>query len=272
MRFAVNLAPFGEAADARLVAILAHEAEAAGWDGFFLWDHMLWDRWGPEIGDPWVCLTAAALSTATIRLGTMVTPLFRRRPTTLARQTTTLQNLSGGRLILGVGLGAPDPEESLYLGEEGRLDVRSRITDEALGLLARLWSGQPVAFRGEFFKVKSPGFRPVAQVPIPVWIAATHPFRPGPLRRAARHQGVVPACYDAEPMPCADLQQLAGVMPPPPFDVVYGAYSGEDAVLDGERVGAYREAGVTWWLEPLNPWRAEFSELRKRLRAGPPGV
>jgi alkanesulfonate monooxygenase SsuD/methylene tetrahydromethanopterin reductase-like flavin-dependent oxidoreductase (luciferase family) len=269
MRFAVNIAPFAELADAGLVATLAHETESAGWDGFFLWDHMNWDRWGPEIGDPWICLTAAAAATSTVRLGTMVTPVFRRRPTTLARQTTTLHNFSAGRVVLGVGLGAPDPEESMFLGEESRLKQRASITDEALQLLQLLWSGKPVAFRGEHFKVKSKGFQPVPVTPIPIWVAATHPWAAGPLRRAARHQGLVPACYDADPLEAAALAQLRAHLPPS-AELVYGAYSGHDAQLDAERVAAYREAGVTWWLEPLNPWRASFAELRARLRAGPP--
>lgn len=270
MRFAVNIAPFGEAADARMVATLAAEAEAAGWDGFFLWDHMNWERWGPEIGDPWICLAAAALSTSTLRLGTMVTPIFRRRPTTLARQSATLHNLSGGRLVLGVGLGAPDPEESLYLGEEGRLKRRAAITDEALQLLQLLWSGKAVAFRGEHFKVKSAGFLPVPVSPLPVWVAATHPWAAGPLRRAARHQGIVPACYEEQALSEGDLAGLRAALPAS-LDLVYGAYSGDDPGVDKARVQAYAEAGVTWWLEPLNPWRAPFAQLRARLRAGPPG-
>ena len=254
-----------------MVAQLAREAEEAGWHGFFLWDHMNWDRWGPAIADPWICLAAAAMTTSTIRLGTMVTPVFRRRPSKLARETATLQKLCNGRLILGVGLGAPDPEESLNLGEEGRLDVRARMTQEALQLLQRLWSGQPVVSRGEFYRIKTPGFQPAADPPIPIWVAASWPFRQGPLKRAAAYQGVVPACYEEEPLSPQVLKELAQAMPGPPFEVVYGAYSGKDPALDRVRVQAYAEAGVTWWLEPLNPWRAPFEELRQRLRQGPPG-
>ena len=268
MRFAVNLAPFGEAADPRLLGQLAREAEQAGWQGFFLWDHMNWDRWGPALGDPWIGLAAAALATQTIQLGTMVTPVFRRRPTKLARETTSLQQLCEGRLILGVGLGAPDPEESLHLGEEGRLAVRARMTNEALDLIQRLWTGKPVVHRGEFYKIKTPGFQPTPPAPIPVGVAATYPFSPGPLARAAKYQGIVPACYDEEPLAPQVLQDLARQLPG--RDLVYGAYSGADAGLDRERVAAYREAGVTWWLEPLNPWRAPKAELRKRLQQGPP--
>lgn len=269
MRFGLNLAPFGEAADPRVVAQLAAEAEAAGWEGFFLWDHMNWDRWGPEIGDPWIALAAAAGATRGVLLGTMVSPVFRRRPTTVARQLVSLQQLSQGRMVLGVGLGAPDPEESVNLGEEGRLAVRARMTNEALALITRLWSGKPVVHRGEFYKIKSTGFLPTPPQPVPIWVAASYPFRAGPLERAQTYQGIVPACYDEEPLPSEVLARLAAHLPGK--EVVYGAYSGQDAGLDRERVQAYREAGVTWWLEPLNPWRAPFSELRARLRQGPPG-
>lgn len=269
MRFAVNLAPFGEAADPRLIAELAREAEAAGWDGFFLWDHMNWTKWGPAIGDPFICLAAAAVATARISLGTMVTPVFRRRPPKLARECASLHQLSGGRFILGVGLGAPDPDESVYLGEEGLLDVRSRMTNEALDLLQRLWSGKPVAFRGEFYRVKTGGFQPAPSPAIPVWVAASYPFAAGPLARAAKYQGIVPPCYKEEPLPVEVLRQLAESLPGQ--EVVYGAYSGSDAVLDAERVQAYAEAGVTWWMEWLSPWRAEPEELWARLRQGPPG-
>ena len=265
MRFAVNLAPFGAAADVRLLVQMAREAEEAGWDGFFLWDHMNWDEFGPEIADPWIALTAIACATERIAIGPMVTPVFRRRPAKLARETATLQNLSGGRLILGVGLGSPDPEESMYLGEEGRLSERAAITDEALELLDKLWSGAPVVHRGRYFKLRSKGFRPAPCQPIPVWVAATWPFHKGPLARAQRHQGVVAACYTGEPIGAEQLQLLSDC-----GTVVYGIATGDDPQADSENVKAFRQAGVDWWLEPLDPWRAPLEVLRQRILAGPP--
>lgn len=267
MRFAVNLAPFGEWCDPRILATLAREAEQAGWEGFFLWDHINWDRWGPQVGDPWIGLAAAALSTQTMKLGTMVTPVFRRRPTHLARQTTSLQQLCGGRLILGVGLGAPDPEESLDVGEQGQLKIRAQMTDEGLDLLKRLWSGRPTIHRGNFYHVKTRGFQPKPPQPIPIWIAATVPFQPGPLARAARFQGLVAASFDRA-LTAEELSPLAA----PGRDLVAGAWTGNDAGRDRDLVQSYQEAGVTWWLEPLDPWRASLEELRARLRSGPPSV
>src|SRR5919205_2642774 len=118
MRFGVSLPCFGVGVDAHLVADWAASAEAAGWDGFFLWDHLFAFAPGRiDAVDPWIALTAAACATATIRLGTMVTPLPRRRPVVVARQTVTLDRLSGGRLVLGVGIGAFSYEWD-YCGEE----------------------------------------------------------------------------------------------------------------------------------------------------------
>lgn len=274
LKFAVNIAPFGPLSEARAVARLAREAEQAGWDGFFLWDHMNWERWGPGIADPWIALTAVAMSTETIRLGTMVTPIFRRRPTQLARETVTLQNLSGGRLVLGVGLGSPDPFESTDLGEEGSLKVRAAMTNEALKLLRLLWSGEKVDFKGEYYRVKSKGFTPVARVPIPIWIAATWPFKKGPLARAASADGVVPAIYTGRHLKAEELEQVRLAVArkrSEPFELVYGCFTGKDAAADRQAVSAYLNAGLTWWMEPLDPWRGSFRELRERVLAGPPG-
>lgn len=270
MKFAVNLAPFGPASDPRTLAQWAHEAEEAGWDGFFLWDHMNWDRWGPEIGDPWIGLAAAAMATRRIQLGTLVTPLFRRRPTTLARQATSLQQLAQGRLVVGLGLGAPDPEESLYLGEPGLLSQRSAMTNEAIQLLRLLWSGKPVAFRGQFYKVKSRGFLPTPPRPIPLWSAATFPFAAGPIRRAALCEGVVPVSFQEGPIPAEALGQLLRDIGRPGLELACGCCTGENPREDAERVASYREAGVTWWIEPLDPWRGSLDRLRTRMLQGPP--
>jgi alkanesulfonate monooxygenase SsuD/methylene tetrahydromethanopterin reductase-like flavin-dependent oxidoreductase (luciferase family) len=273
LKFAINIAPFGQLADAALVVELAREAEDAGWDGFFLWDHMNWERWGPGIADPWIALAASAARTERITLGTMVTPVFRRRPAKLARETTTLQNLSGGRFILGMGLGAPDPFESTDLGEEGSLKVRAQMTNECIKLLRLLWTGDPLDFQGDFYRIKTAGFKPTPNVPIPLWIAATFPFKKGPLNRAAGCEGVVPAIYTGRHLTADELklvhQSVAGERDDP-FDLVYGCYTGEDEVADAEAVSAYHQSGLTWWVEPLDPWRAPFEKLRERILAGPP--
>src|SRR3712207_6291680 len=135
MRFGVSLPNFGTGVDAATVAHWARAAEAAGWDGLFLWDHLFAFDDGPvECVDPWIALTAAACATTSIRLGTMVTPLPRRRPVVVARQTVTLDRLSGGRLTLCVGTGA-FPFEYEYVGDEADHRTRGEMLDEHLTLL-----------------------------------------------------------------------------------------------------------------------------------------
>src|SRR5258705_9335121 len=114
----IFLAPFHEVADPRLLAELAHEAEAAGWDGFFLWDHIRYSPPDMDVSDPWVAMSAIAIATDRVRIGPLVTPVARRRPHKLARETVTLDHLSGGRLVLGVGLGGDNHGEFGDFGEE----------------------------------------------------------------------------------------------------------------------------------------------------------
>src|SRR5215470_19306464 len=153
MHYGIYLPNFGEYGDPRLLAELAHEAEAAGWEGCFLWDHI--HRWhGQEpFADPWIALTAMALRTERLRLGPLVTPLARRRPWKLARETVTLDRLSGGRLTLGVGLGAPPREEFEQFGEDGDDKVRAKKLDESLEILTGLWSGEPFGYLGEYYTI-----------------------------------------------------------------------------------------------------------------------
>ncbi len=105
MRHGLFVAPFDGLSDPRVVARLAAECEAAGWDGIFVWDHVLYRPPVQAVADPWVVLAAAATATERVLIGPMVTPVARRRPHVLARQATSLDQLSGGRLVLGVGLG-----------------------------------------------------------------------------------------------------------------------------------------------------------------------
>ena len=197
MRFGVTVPCFGVGVDAALIADWAGCAERSGWDGFFLWDHMFAFAPGSvDVVDPWIALAAAACGTSRIRLGTLVTPLPRRRPLVVARQTVTLDRLSQGRLILGVGTGG-GPYEWDYCGEETDPRVRGEMLDEHLDLLTRLWTGEPVHFDGTHYRVAGPGwsgicFPPPVQSPrIPVWVGGAWPGR-RPSARAARWEGVAP--------------------------------------------------------------------------------
>ena len=176
------------------VARLSAEAEEAGWDGIFLWDHVRWREPVLEVADAWITLAAIAAATQTIRLGPMVTPLARRRPVKVARETATLDRLSGGRLTLGVGLGSDRSGNELITGEE--LDDRRRagMLDEALEILTAAWSGEPVRTTvREHYTVDGMRFlpRPVQRPGVPVWVGG-YPGKRKPLRRAVRFQGFFP--------------------------------------------------------------------------------
>ncbi|HSD80991.1 MAG TPA: LLM class flavin-dependent oxidoreductase, partial [Solirubrobacteraceae bacterium] len=163
-RRGIFLAPFGELADPRRVAALAARAEARGWDGFFVWDHIAYDPPVRAVADPWIVLAAVAGATERVRLGPLVTPLARRRVQKLARETATLDLLSGGRLVLGAGLGGDRGGELSAWGEERDPRLRARLLDAGLGRLAELWSGE--------FEP-----RPLQRPRIPVWIAVRWPNR-----------------------------------------------------------------------------------------------
>ncbi len=139
----IFVAPFGELAEPALVADLAARAEDRGWDGFFVWDHVAYAEPVRRVADPWIMLAAIAVATERVRIGPMVTPLARRRPHQLARETVTLDRLSGGRLIFGVGLGSDSTGEfdPARFGEEGAARERARLLDEGLEKLTGYWDG-----------------------------------------------------------------------------------------------------------------------------------
>src|SRR5258706_9522014 len=154
MRFGLLVQMTGVLGYPQPLARLARAAEAAGWDGFFIWDVFGGDSAVPApVVDPWIALAAIAATTERICFGTMVTPLPRRRPWKLAREAASLDHLSGGRLILGVGVGH-QPSEFSRFGEEADARVRGRMLDEALEVLTGLWSGEPFSFSGEHYQVE----------------------------------------------------------------------------------------------------------------------
>ena len=142
MKHAIDVAPFGELADPRVLTELAIAAEERGWDGFFVWDHIVHRSPAKAVADPWVALAAVAYATNTVRIGTMVTPLSRRRVHKLAKETVTLDLLSSGRLILGVGLGSARNGEFEPFGEVSDPRERARLLDQGLDDLARYWGGE----------------------------------------------------------------------------------------------------------------------------------
>ena len=281
MRYGLELAPWGAYADPCLLARLARTAEAAGWEGFFLWDSMLHDPDGLPKADPWLALATVAMNTERIRIGTMVTPLPRRRPWKLAREAVTLDHLSGGRLILGVGLGDPSEEEFAWFGEVGRDHAtRARMLDEGLAVLTGLWRGEPFAFAGEFYRLHEMTFLPTPlQAPrIPIWVGGWWP-RKAPMRRAARWDGVHPGRLDG-PLTPEDVRALIAYIGEHrtgqgPFDVVVAdATPGDQPEVAAERVRAYAAAGATWWLEEGGVSGHAFppEQVEARIRQGPPRI
>lgn len=288
MYFGLYIPPFGDYADARLVSRLARDAEEAGWDGIFLWDHLVMS-WPDPVVDPWVALTAIAMNTERIRFGTMVTPLTRRRPWVLARQTVSLDHLSGGRLILGVGLGySPEPDFTGF-GEVAGPRERGAMLDEALAVLTGLWRGEPFKYDGKCYHVAETLFLPAPlQTPrIPIWLSGLWPNKP-PFRRAARWDGVFPlnaGSVETDMTPAQYVEMIEYIArhrtAASPFDIVHrGTTPGQDLAQDAAIVRPFAEAGVTWWLECIDPWRCGWrgsgrwplEAMRERVRIGPPIV
>ncbi len=278
MRFGIDLTIFGDLADPGLLADLAVESESAGWDGFFLWDHLLAEGRVP-VTDPWVALTAVAVRTERIFLGPMVTPLARRRMTSLARETVALDHLSGGRLILGVGLGEQDEREFTAFGDEGDRRARARILDESLAVLDGLWSGEAFAFEGDHLRAHTKGFlpTPLQRPRIPVWVAGLWPHK-RPMRRAAAWDGVFPLRAGGGHTYQMTREEMAEAMAfvaehrstEGPFDLVHAGLLSGDRVRDAESAASYADAGVTWWLEHIYPGRMSLDEIRDFIRLGPP--
>jgi alkanesulfonate monooxygenase SsuD/methylene tetrahydromethanopterin reductase-like flavin-dependent oxidoreductase (luciferase family) len=236
-RRGIFVAPFEELSDPAVVAELAARAEGQGWDGLFLWDHVAYREPVRALADPWITLAAVAAATCSLIIGPLVTPLPRRRPHKVARETVTLDRLSGGRLVLGVGIGSDRSGEfdRDRFGEEDEPRARARLLDDGLDRLAAYWGGE--------FEP-----RPVQQPRIPVWVAARWPAR-RPLRRAARWDGLFPIDLpgpDELAELAAEVRELRGPDAPEPFDLVVTNPPGTDPA-------PWVDAGATWCLTGFGP-------------------
>jgi len=275
MRFGLFVPPFEDLSDPRRVADLAAAAEQAGWSGFFLWDHML-AKPGMAVADAWTAMAAVATATREIRFGALVTPLARRRPWTLARQVATLDRLSGGRLVVGVGLGDDGWKEFSSFGEAAEPRERGLLLGESLEVLRLLLTGEDVAFDGQRLAVHATPFlpRPV-QDPVPIWAACRWPNR-APLARAARVQGcfpIFPGSAEPDPPDPADLDALRAELrrlgAPAGHDLVIVSALRRLAPSDRARAAATAEGcGVTWLLEGFAPGRPA-AEIEAVVAGGP---
>jgi alkanesulfonate monooxygenase SsuD/methylene tetrahydromethanopterin reductase-like flavin-dependent oxidoreductase (luciferase family) len=265
IRHAVYLPPIGSFGDVHVLVELAVAAESAGWDGFFLWDHIQYAHPVP-LADAWVTLSAVAAVTSRIRLGPLITPLARRRPWKVAREAVTLDHLSRGRLVLGVGLGIDFwGEFSSFSGEAADDIERAQLVDDAIEIIDRLWSGEPTTFAGDRLSVTSAQFlpRPLQRPRIPIWAAMLWPAsRLGPVRRAARCDGVMPFTGAVmTPGQAADIREAVRCeRGPEPFDLcVWG---------DAARSDEFAAAGVTWLVQGWSPEESAANVL-SRVQAGP---
>ena len=276
MRYGFIL-PFG---DARVAAECAELAEQSGWDGFFVWEA----AWGV---DAWVALTAAAMRTERIKLGTMLTPLSRMRPWKLASETATLDNLSGGRVILAVGLGAVDTGFAEF-GEVTDRRTRAELLDEGLDIVTGLWAGQPFNYSGKHYTIRETAFMPpappVQQPRIPIWVVGAW-LREKSMRRALRYDGLLPNVIGADGAArTPTVEEIAAMRDyaiakrteAGPFAIIMeGETPGADAVVAAAIVRPWSEAGATWWLEsrwqlPREP--ESLPAVRERIAQGPPHI
>ncbi len=301
MRFGVTLPNVGYGGDPATLIQLAVDAEEAGWDGVFFWDTpyaVAPDQPPPDFADAWVLLSGVAVRTERVRLGTMLTPLAWHRPWLIARQAATLDRLSGGRLTLSVGLGAPDDAGPWFGGDAFDRRTRAAMLDEALAVLDGLWSGEPFAYEGQHFSHREVTFlpRPLQHPRIPIWVVGAWPRDPAmwprrkSMRRAIRYEGLLPNVFDSngefvfEATPEESLDDLSAMSAwvererpagEGPYDIVVERSLAD---LDDDPASAeaarWEEAGATWWLDDAwqEMWAApdDPEPLRRRIRRGPP--
>ncbi|MFX1474616.1 MAG: LLM class flavin-dependent oxidoreductase [Promethearchaeota archaeon] len=278
MKFGISIINFASYGNPKHFIEIACEAEKAGWDGFFPWDHMLLFYPDPVLPvlDPWIGLTAVAARTQRIRLGPMITPLPRRRPWKVARETVSLDHVSNGRLILGVGLGNPPDADFGVFGEDTGWKVRAEKLDESLEILMGLWSGKPFRHQGKHYHLDEVTFlpTPVQQPRIPIWGAGAWP-RKGAFRRAARLDGIVPMLWKSwDPVQPKQFKHIRAYIQRyrkdlTDFDVV-GSGEVVGTENDVEILNAYADAGCTWWLDIISDRRGSYEEMRELVSKGPP--
>lgn len=261
VRYGIHVPNFGPFGSARAVARLAAVAEQAGWEGVFLWDHVVRresDRL--EVVDPWVALAAAAMATERVQLGPLVTPLPRRRPWNVAKAAASLDGLSGGRMVLGVGTGTPRGPELAGFGEETDARRRGDMLDEGLAIVRQAWSGRPVTASGAHYRVDGIRLLPTPARPggIPIW-GATESARGRAVRRAATLDGVFPIGITPADLPA--VIEAVG-----PERVAAGELDVVTVSRDGTAAD-WEAAGATWWLREL-PWETTLESALALVSAG----
>lgn len=266
--------------DLRTIGDLTEQAEKAGWDGLFISDAMAIetkDFPAFDFFDPWVGLAVMATRSERIRIGTMITPMARRRPWKLARETLSIDHLSNGRLILGVGLGAAEHDGGFFkVGEPMDIKVRAQKLDEGLAILTGLWTGKPFSFSGKHYQVQEMTMLPqTVQSPrIPIWVPGVWQ-KPKSMERALRWDGIIPQKHKSMTrMTASEIRELKQFVDEhrkqtSPFDIIAGGQtSGSNRKQAVKKVQPYLRAGATWWLESMMTFSSD--DLRARIKQGPP--
>jgi hypothetical protein len=252
-------------------------AEHAGWDGFFLGE-AIWHT------DAWVALTAAAMHTERIRLGTMLSPMPVLKPWKLAAESASLDTLSNGRVILSLGTGAGWMGWQAF--PEYATDIRTRagMLDEGIEILSLLYRGEPFDYQGQHYQLRLTAVDrqhypppPLQQPRIPLWVVGVWP-RMRSMRRVLNCDGLIPAVMNANgqftDLRPADLIAMktyidANRTLTTPFDIVVeGQLYGLEPAQKNEKLQEWSEAGATWWLESL--WGVDRDQIIARVRTGPP--
>jgi alkanesulfonate monooxygenase SsuD/methylene tetrahydromethanopterin reductase-like flavin-dependent oxidoreductase (luciferase family) len=264
MRHAIWVPLFDALSEPAHAVRLAAEAEEQGWDGFFVWDHVAFGQ--HAMADAWTTLAAVGAATESIALGPMVTALPRRRPAKVVRETVTLDRLSEGRLVLGVGIGSDRfGREYSGFGEAEDDRTRAAMLDESLAVLRSAWTGEPVRHVGEHYRVDDVTFEPSpVRGRIPVWVAG-FAGNTRPIRRAVRHDGYFPVNVES-PDQLAEIVVTVRELRADerPYDVAVELVPGRDPA-------PYVAAGATWSLTDLAPDGLSLDTVRGVIRGGPPG-
>ncbi|MCW3981509.1 MAG: LLM class flavin-dependent oxidoreductase [Candidatus Bathyarchaeota archaeon] len=271
-KFGIYIANHGITSKPQDYVKLAKSGEECGWEGFFLWDHVFLP-WAPDhdVLDPWVMLSAIAAQTNEMIMGTTVTPLARRRPMIIAREAITIDRLSSGRFVLGVGLGGS--AELKALGEEEDPKTRGAMLDESLAILKGLWSGTPFTFEGKHFRIAEPvKFKPGGNIKI--WVGGNWPNKK-PFRRAAKYDGIFPLKAGSDPsIYPQDYREILSYIGKyreslDSFDLVKSILTVGDKEEDAY-IHDFMDMGVNWLLEAFWPARCSLKEIQKRIERGPP--
>ena len=285
MKFGISISNLGIYSDFEGLIALAQDAEKSGWDGIFPWDHILHKpRADSRLIDPWIALAAIAANTRKVMLGPMVTPLARRRPWKVARESVSLDHLSKGRLILGVGLGSVVNQDFERFGEERNDKIRGEKLDESLEILQGLWKGEPFGFSGKHYRIEEGTvFLPKPygdRDKIPIWVGGGKwSWRKKPFRRAARFEGAFPEFTDKSGDAVAKyfenvaeyIKHYRGNLEG--FDcVTLGKASRRKAMIKEYFEPILRSGKITWWIERVYSWKGDLEQIRNKIREGPPDV